>query len=161
MTSILYWLVWLFSLLATGMLLVWHLPFYPFSDSGARANEGAVLFMLLAFVRWFATGFLIVVITVLWMRRSGASAWLQMVVPVVMVALHVLLGLVNLGVWDAWLSAGKPHTPEGDKLLATVYFALPGGVLLLLAVAKLLLPMTPEPPPVIAPPPTPHGTHAR
>lgn len=148
MIPILYWLIWLFSLLATGMLFVWHLPFYPFSSPGATDSQGAVLMLMMAFVRWIAIAVLIAIASTLWLRRRAeTSAWARRVVPVALVGGHVLLGLLNFLVWNnwiRWISEPGVHTPAGDKASAATYFAIPLVVLSLLAAAKWILPAEPE-----------------
>lgn len=148
MIPILYWLIWLFSLLATGMLLVWHLPFYPLSSPGTTDNQGAPLMLMMAFVRWLAIAVLIAIVSNLWLqRRAETSAWARRVVPVALVAGHALLGLANFLVWNSWIrwiSESSAHWPAGDKVLATTYFAIPLAVLALLAAAKWTVPADPE-----------------
>ena len=136
-TSVLFWLGWVFALLLTALLLVWHWPLYPFSDPGIRLNEAAILFLLVMAVRWVVIAGLFVAAGVLVAARLRAATWAWAALPVALVLAHGVIGLVNLGVWNTWVSAGADHSPGRDKFLAAAYFAIPAAVLLALAVVKL------------------------
>lgn len=145
MIPILYWLIWTFAFLATGMLYIWHLPYYPLTVPGRPPGDDALLMLIIAFFRWLGIAVLIPIASTLWLgRRPGTSAYARRVVPVVLIAGHALLGLTNVWVWERWLSAGTDHTPAGDKALAATYFAIPLTVLAALAIAKWVLPSEPE-----------------
>src|SRR4051812_3576996 len=117
-----FWGGWSAALALTALLLVWHLPFAPFRTPGARANEAAVIFLLAMAVRWSVVAGLVVAVARLQAAGWGLRGWAAAGLLLGLLALHLLLGVVNLGVWNAWLSVGFPHTRTGDTLLAATYF---------------------------------------
>jgi hypothetical protein len=143
--AVLYWLGWVFCLLMTTLLFLWHQVFYPFSNPGERANEGAVLFLMVMGVRWLFMAVLAAVLGAAWAARLGARAWVVVVAVVGLVVLHAIAGGINLIVWNAWLSVSPEPTPGAKKVLATVYFAIPAAALLILAVGRLLMPTARNP----------------
>jgi hypothetical protein len=139
-----FWAGWLVALLLTALLLIWHLPSSPFSSPGARANEAAVVFLMAMSVRWLLLAGLIIVIAWTWSHRLRLPGWTSAGLLLGLCALHLLLGLLNAVLWNAWLGAGGTHTPTGDGLLAGVYFLNPTLVLLALGASAWSLP-TPSP----------------
>jgi hypothetical protein len=137
------WAGWVSALLLTVLLQVWHLPFSPFSSPGARANEAAVIFLMVMAVRWVLLAALIVAIARSWSRRLRLTGWASAGLLLGLFALHLLLGLLNAGLWNAWISAGGMHALAGDWLLAGAYFLIPTLMLLALGVVTWSVPSPP------------------
>ena len=91
-------------------------------------------------VRWVLLAGLIVAVARSWARRLRLSGWASAGLLLGLCALHLLLGLLNAVLWNAWIGAGGTHSPAGDGLLAGVYFLIPTLVLLALGVAAWALP---------------------
>src|SRR3954465_4274468 len=98
-----FWTGWVAALLLTALLLVWHLPFSPFSSPGARANEAAVIFLMAMAVRWVLLAGLIVAVAWSWTRRLRLPGWTLAGPLLVLCVLYLLLGLLYAVLWNAWL----------------------------------------------------------
>jgi hypothetical protein len=104
-----------------------------------------VIFLLAMAVRWVLLAGMIIIVAWSWTYRLRFPGWAS-VGLLGLCALHLLLGLLNAVLWNAWISAGVTHTPAGDGLLAGAYFLIPTLVLLALGVAAWSLP---SPSPVV------------
>src|SRR5687767_1658962 len=93
----------------------------PFRTRGTKANVAAVVSQIAKAVCWVLLAGLIVAIARSWARRlrlpGGGLARLLLG----LFALRLLLGLLNAGLWNAWISVGRTHTPSGDGILAGAY----------------------------------------
>ena len=103
-------------------------------------NEAGVIFLFLMFLRWCVVAGLVVVVGLFLAIRFGTPTWVRVVVPMALVAIHGVIGLVNLGIWNGWVSAGTDSPPGTAWTLAIAYFAIPLVVLVVLGAAKLFLP---------------------
>jgi hypothetical protein len=115
--------------------LIWHLPFSPFNNPGATANEAAAIFLMAMAVRSVLLTGMMIIVARSWARRLRPPGWASAGLLLGHCALHMLLGLLNTVLWNAWISAGGTHMPAGDGLLAGAYFLIPTFVLLALGVA--------------------------
>jgi hypothetical protein len=123
----------------TAILLLWHLPFAPFSTPGAKANEAVFVFLIAMALRWVILAGLVVSVARGWASRLSLRGLPRAGLVIGTLTLHLLLGLLNLGVWNAWLSRYPEHTPRGDSLLAAAYFSIPS--LMLAALASFAWPL--------------------
>jgi hypothetical protein len=123
--AVLFWIAWAGAALATVLLLVWSWELAPFSWPGMRANEGAIVFFPVMAVRWTAlAACLSIGAWVLIRKWLGGVGWGIGVMSGLLVV-HLVLGLVNVGVMNAWLSV-EPEKTRGTMWgLVAVFFGLP------------------------------------
>ncbi|MDF5714270.1 MAG: hypothetical protein PUP93_10345 [Rhizonema sp. NSF051] len=136
MEQILFWSCWLASLGITALLLFWSLPLSPFTHPGITPNEAVIIFLLVMVMRWLALAVVLMQVAIIWGRRLNlATRWI-VGLTIVVVALHFLLGIVNLGVLNVWMSIDHTKTRANNAVYAGIYFSLP--TLLLLFTASLM-----------------------
>ena len=133
-----FWISWLGTLVTTGLLLLWSLPLAPFTTPGMRANEAVVVFFPVMLVRWFALATLLYWSTLQWCTRLALTTRWSVVSIIAVLLLHVVLGAINLGVLNLWLSASESKTRTAEVVCVVIYFGLPLAVLGLCTGVRLL-----------------------
>lgn len=119
-----FWLAWFGAGLATVLLFVWGLELAPFK-TGGRANEAAIVFFPVMIARWVALAACLGIGGWMVMRKWTRGIGWGIGVIVALLAVHLVLGLINLGVANAWMSV-EPEKTEGTMWgLVAVYFGLP------------------------------------
>ncbi len=133
-----FWISWLVTLAATVLLLLWSLPFAPFTTPGMRANEAVIVFFPVMLVRWLALATLLYQSTLQWLVRFQISTRWSVVSAIAVLLLHGVLGVVNLGVLNLWLSVSESKTRAVELVCVVIYFGLPLSVLALCTAARFL-----------------------
>ncbi|MBO3460679.1 hypothetical protein G7B40_025750 [Aetokthonos hydrillicola Thurmond2011] len=137
MENLLFWASWLVSLGITALLVFWSLPLSPFTHPGTTANEAAIIFLLVMVIRWGALATALALAIIAWWRRLDLVIHWIIGLSIGALVLHFLLGIINLGVMNAWLSVDQNKTRAINTVYAVIYFAVPTLVLLLTASLKL------------------------
>ncbi len=125
MESKCFWSNWLVTLGTTGLLFVWSLPLSPFSTPGMRANEAVIIFLPLMLLRWLALAILLWQSALQWAPRLRLSSHWGIGMAILVLVLHLVLGSVNLGVMNLWLSVAETKTRAVEIMCVVVYFGLP------------------------------------
>ncbi len=137
MEQVFFWGCWFATLGTTALLLFWSLPLSPFTHPGITANEAVIIFLPIMVIRWLALAAALILVVIFWGQRLNlATRWIVGLVIVVL-ALHFVLGLINLGVMNVWLSIDDTKTRATNAIYAGIYFVMP--TLLLLLTAPLML----------------------
>jgi hypothetical protein len=137
MEQILFWVSWLASLGITILLVFWSLPLSPFTHPGTTANEAAIVFLIVMVMRWGALAIALALVIIAWGRRLNLAIHWIIGLSIVVLVLHFILGIINLGVMNAWLSVDETKTRATNTIYAAIYFALP--TLMLLVTVPLML----------------------
>lgn len=139
MEQVFFWVSWWISFGITALLLFWSLPLSPFTHPGTTANEAAIIFLIVMVMRWLALATALVVVTIAWGRHLNLTPQWMIALIIVVLALHLVLGIVNLGVMNAWLSIDSSKSRAINTVYAVIYFALPTLVLSLTAPLMLVV----------------------
>lgn len=131
-----FWINWLVTLTTTCLLLLWSLPFAPFTAPGMRANEAVIVFFPVMLLRWVALATLLYQNTVQWCTRLSLSMQWSVVFVVAVLFLHVVLGCFNLGILNLWLSESESKTRTTEIICVLFYFGLPLLVLVFCTVMR-------------------------
>jgi hypothetical protein len=124
-----FWLGGLVTLATTGLLLLWSLPLAPFTTPGMPANEAAIIFFPVMFLRWVALATLLYYSTLQWCTRLSLSPPWSVGLVAAVLLLHGVLGVINLGVLNLWLSVSESKTRMTEIICVVFYFGLPLSVL--------------------------------
>gem|GEM_PF-3686157 len=88
-------------------------------------------------IRWLSLATTLILIVTAWGRRLNlATSWI-FGLSLIALILHLIFGLVNLGVMNAWLSIDQTRTRATSAVYAGIYFGLP--ILLLLFTGLLMV----------------------
>ncbi|MEI2582692.1 hypothetical protein [Scytonema sp. PRP1] len=137
MEQVLFWGCWFATLGTTALLLLWSLPLSPFTHPGITANEAVIIFLAVMVIRWLALAAALILVVIVWGQRLNlATRWI-VGLAIAVLALHFVLGIINLGVMNVWLSIDHTKTRATNAIYAGIYFGLP--TLLLLLTAPLML----------------------
>ena len=137
MEQVFFWSCWFATLGTTALLLLWSLPLSPFTHPGITANEAVIIFLPIMVIRWLALAAALMLVVILWGQRLNlATRWI-VGLAIAVLALHFVLGIINLGVMNVWMSIDDTKTRTTNAIYAGVYFGLP--TLLLLLTAPLML----------------------
>lgn len=91
-------------------------------------------------IRWLALTAALILVVIVWGQRLNlATRWI-VGLAIAVLALYFMLGLINLGVMNVWLSVDHTKTWGTNAVYAEIYFSLP--TLLLLLTAPLMLSAT-------------------
>ncbi|NMF61599.1 hypothetical protein DP115_01830 [Brasilonema octagenarum UFV-OR1] len=88
-------------------------------------------------MRWLALAAALILIVIAWGRRLNMAMRWIVGLSIVVLALHFVLGVINIGVMNAWMSIDHTKTRATNAVYAAIYFGLP--TLLLLLTAPLML----------------------
>ncbi len=124
-----FWIGWLVTLATTGLLLLWSLPLAPFTTPGMPANEAVIVFFPVMFLRWLTLAVLLYYSTLQWCTRLSLSTQWSVVSVVAVLLLYGVLGVINLGILNLWLSVSENKTRMTEIIYVMVYFGLPLSVL--------------------------------
>ena len=124
-----FWASWLVTLAATALLLVWSWPLSPFTTPGIRANEAVIIFLPVMLIRWLTLAALLWQTTFQWANRAQLSPQWSLGASLVILLLHVILGIINLGIMNFWLSVTEEKTRAVEIVCVAIYFGLPLSVL--------------------------------
>lgn len=137
MEKVLFFCCWFATLGTTALLLFWSLPLSPFTHPGITANEAVIIFFPIMLMRWLALAAALILIVIAWGRRLNMAMRWIVSLSIVVLALHFVLGVINIGVMNAWMSIDHTKTRATNAVYAAIYFGLP--TLLLLLTAPLML----------------------
>jgi hypothetical protein len=88
-------------------------------------------------MRWGALAIALALVIIAWGRRLNLAIHWIIGLSIVVLVLHFILGIINLGVMNAWLSVDETKTRATNTIYAAIYFALP--TLMLLVTVPLML----------------------
>jgi hypothetical protein len=121
----LFWGCWFTSLATTALLFFWSLPLSPFKHPGINANEAVIIFFPIMGIRWLALATTLALVVIVWGRRLNLATHWIVILTILVLALHFLLGVVNIGIMNAWLSVEPIKTRATNAIYAAIYFGLP------------------------------------
>ncbi|UBF30789.1 hypothetical protein K9N68_39745 (plasmid) [Kovacikia minuta CCNUW1] len=133
-----FWVGWLVTLATTGLLLLWSLPLAPFATPGMLANEAVIVFFPVMLLRWIALATLLYWSTLQWCTRLSFSTQWCVVSIIAVLLLHLVLGVINLGILNLWLSVLASKTRTTEIVCVVIYFGLPLAVLGICTVGRFL-----------------------
>jgi len=108
MEQVLFWSCWFATLGTTALLLLWSLPLSSFTHPGITANEAVIIFLPIMVIRWLALAAALILVVIVWGQRLNlATRWI-VGLAIVVLALHFVLGIINLGVMNVWLIEPSP-----------------------------------------------------
>lgn len=81
------------------------------------------------FLRWLTLAILLYYSTLQWCTRLSLSTQWSVISVVAVLLLHVVLGVINLGILNLWLSVSENKTRLTEIVCVVLYFGLPLGVL--------------------------------
>lgn len=125
MREYLFWGAWFTALATTGLLFLWSLSFSPFQHPGQTANEAAIIFFPIMILRWLAIGCTIALVAIAWAQQMNLATYSLIGLMIAVVALHLILGLINVAVMNAWLSVEPVRTRSTNAIYVGIYFGLP------------------------------------
>lgn len=131
-----FWLGWLVTLATTGLLLLWSLPLAPFTTPGMQSNEAVIVFFPVMLLRWVTLATLLYYSTLQWCTRLSLSTPWSVVSVVAVLLLHMVLGVINLGILNLWLSVSESKTRTTEMVCVVLYFGLPLAVMVLCTVMR-------------------------
>ncbi|MEW6497441.1 MAG: hypothetical protein AB1589_33810 [Cyanobacteriota bacterium] len=137
MQQVLFWSCWFASLGTTALLLFWSLSLSPFAYPGTTPNEAIIIFFPVMLIRWLALAVALRLVVLAWKRYLNLAQRWVVGLTIVVLALHFLFGIVNLGAMNVWLSTDDTKTRSTNAVYAGIYFGLP--TLFLLLTAALML----------------------
>lgn len=133
-----FWIGWFTTLATTGLLLLWSLPLSPFTTPGMRANEAAIVFFPVMLLRWVTLATLLYRVTLQRCTQLSFSMQWSVVIIVAVLLLHVVLGVINLGILNLWLSVSESKTRMTEIVCVVLYFGIPLSVLMLCTAIRLM-----------------------
>ncbi len=133
----LFWGCWFASLATTALLFFWSLPLSPFKHPGINANEAVIIFFPVMALRWLTLATTLVLVVIAWGRRLNFATHWIVILTIVILALHFLLGVINIGIMNTWLSVEPIKTRATNAFYAAIYFGLP--IFWLLLTAPIML----------------------
>ncbi|MBH8563855.1 hypothetical protein I8748_16935 [Nostoc sp. CENA67] len=134
-----FWSSWFTTLGTTGLLFLWSLPLSPFTHPGSTANEAAIIFFPVMGLRWLAIASTITLVVMAWGRQLNLATGSVIGLTILVLALHLVLGLINIGIMNVWLSVEPIKTRTTNTVYAGIYFGLPTFWILLTAGLMLRL----------------------
>ncbi|BAZ52275.1 hypothetical protein JMG10_40430 [Nostoc ellipsosporum NOK] len=140
MKQALFWGSWFTTLGTTGLLFLWSLPLSPFTYPGTTANEAAIIFFPVMGLRWLSIASTLIIVVMAWGRRLNLATSSVIGLTILVLALHLILGLVNIGIMNVWLSVEPMKTRTTNAVYAGIYFGLP--MFWILLTASLMLRFT-------------------
>lgn len=135
-----FWGSWFTTLGTTALLLLWSLPLSPFTHPGTTANEAAIIFFPVMGLRWLAIASAVTLVIIFWGQRLNLATSSVIGLIVLALALHLIFGLINLGIMNVWLSVEPIKTRTNNAVYAGIYFGLP--IFWILLTAYLMLRLT-------------------
>jgi hypothetical protein len=137
MSDILFSAGWVIAWLLTAILLVWHLPFYPFGTRVVSASGSALVILLVMASRWLLVGGLVVMTALHWSaRRRVAAASRNLLCHVALIA-HALAGMANCLIWVYGVYDLHRFRLPVAWALAVSYFVIPAVELTVLGLLRL------------------------
>jgi hypothetical protein len=123
---------WVLAGLFTVLLFYWAQELPPFNPAG-RASEGAIIFFPVMLIRWGLLAVCLGIVT--WLLARGLGGWWKAGLLGAVLAVHGVLGVVNVMVLNAWFSVTVEKTAAVEKALVATFFGLPGVMMLVTLVA--------------------------
>lgn len=133
-----FWIGWFVTLATTGLLLLWSLPLAPFATPGIQANEAAIVFFPVMLLRWVTLAILLYQSTLQWCTQFSLSKQWSIISVVAVLLLHMVLGVINLGILNLWLSETESKTRTTEIVCVVLYFGIPLSVLVFCTVLRLV-----------------------
>ncbi|WP_341529549.1 hypothetical protein WKK05_09695 [Nostoc sp. UHCC 0302] len=140
MKEALFWGCWFTSLGTTALLFLWSLPLSPFTHPGITANEAAIIFFPVMGLRWLTLGITLALVAINWGRHLNLVIGSVIGLTILVLALHLVLGIINIAIVNAWLSVEPIKTRANNAIYAGIYFGLP--MFWILVVVVLMLSVT-------------------
>ncbi|MEH1970884.1 MULTISPECIES: hypothetical protein [unclassified Nostoc] len=132
-----FWGCWFTTLGTTGLLFLWSLPLSPFSHPGITANEAAIIFFPVMGLRWLAVASTLALVVIAWGQHLNLATGSVIGLTILVLALHLVFGLINIGIMNVWLSVEPIKTRATNAVYAVIYFGLP--IFWILLTAALML----------------------
>jgi hypothetical protein len=120
-----FWGGWFTALATTTLLFLWSLSFSPFKHPGQTANEAAIIFFPVMILRWLAIACTIALVAIAWAQQMNLATYSLIGLMIAVLALHLILGLINIAIMNAWLSVEPVRTRSTNAIYVGIYFGLP------------------------------------